>query len=195
MPATRTGLDEFKDVLKDFRGLSLWAVGAGVVAPFITAFLDVTPPWPKGVASVTAVVELITLICAFQFFGSVRRERLNRLMIWALAVGVVTGLAYLVLFLRFTFQIPTTKVVAASGFSCTPEALEVYRGVCPSPGKEVLASVQYEAAEIWQSWSIDTILISLLSVWMVCFCALSLFVGLFVIFQRRHSAPRRNLTP
>jgi hypothetical protein len=132
MPAARTGLDEFKDVLKDFRGLSLWAVGAGVAAPFITAFLDVIPPWPKGIASVTAIVELITLICAFQFFGSARRQRLNRLMAWALVVGIITGLTYLVLFLRFTFEIPTTKVVTASGFSCTPEALQVYRGVCPS---------------------------------------------------------------
>jgi len=191
MPAARTGLEEFKDVLKEFRGLSLWAVGAGAAAPFITAFLDVVPPWPKGVASITAIIELITLICAFQFFGSAGRRRLNRLMLASLIVGMITGLAYLVLFVRFTFEIPTTKTVAAGGFSCTPEALQVYRGICPPPSKEVLVSAQYEAAQIWQSWSINAIEISLLSVWIVCFCALSLLVGLFVIFQRKQSAPKR----
>src|SRR5579871_1875644 len=192
MPEARTGLDEFKDVLKDFRGLSLWAIGAGVSAPFITAFLDVIPPWPKGIAPITALVELLTLICAFQFLGSAGRRRLNRLMIISLLVVIMTGIAYLTLFIRFTFEIPTTKTIAASGFSCTAEALAVYRGVCPLASKEVLAAAQYEAPQIWQSWSIDVVRLSLLSVWIVCFCALSLLVGLFVIFQRRQAAPKRS---
>jgi hypothetical protein len=191
MAEARTGFDEFKDVLKDFRGLSLWAVGAGAAAPFITAFLDVTPPWPKSIASFTAIVELITLICAFQFFGFAGRRRLNRLMMASLFVVVLSGLTYLVLFVRFTFEIPTTKTIAAGGFSCTPEALQVYRGVCPWPSKEVLVAAQYEAPQIWQSWSIDAVRISLLSVWIVCFCALSLLVSLFIIFQRNQAAPKR----
>jgi hypothetical protein len=109
MPEARTGLDEFKEVLKGFRGLSLWAVGAGVSAPFITAFLDVTPPWPRGIASITAIVELLTLICAFQFLGSAGRRRLNRVMIASLLAAVVTGIAYLTLFVPFHLRNPNNE--------------------------------------------------------------------------------------
>src|SRR5689334_20104803 len=55
-------LSDFKALLHDFRGVSLWAVGGGLAVPFAAALADLAPPWPPGIVGVTAVVELLTLV-------------------------------------------------------------------------------------------------------------------------------------
>jgi membrane protein implicated in regulation of membrane protease activity len=72
-----SGLAGFKDLLKEFRGLSAWAVGAGVAVPFAAALASLSPPWPPGVVIVTAIVELVALVLVYQFLKSARRRTIN----------------------------------------------------------------------------------------------------------------------
>jgi len=187
-----SGLDEFKELLTDFRSLSTWAVGVGVGAPFIAAVAALAPPpWEKQIALITAVIELVVLIIVFQFFASAQRRRVERIMFWALSVLTTAVLAYLILFNVFTFVIPTTENKAVAGFVCTEEAKLVYGESCDDHATEKLASMQYEAARLWESWSISLMTFLLTILWFLCFGALSALVGVFLVFQSRQLVKKK----
>src|SRR3954452_11144013 len=70
-------LDEFFQIIKQFRAVSLsMLTGAGAV-PFFAYLAQIAPPWPPGVMLLTALVELIALIAVFYFFPSPRRPRVG----------------------------------------------------------------------------------------------------------------------
>jgi hypothetical protein len=71
------GLDDFKQVLSEFKNLSLWAAGASVVFPFIASFVSIIPPWPAGLNVITAIVQLVTLIVTYQTFSR-NAQRITR---------------------------------------------------------------------------------------------------------------------
>lgn len=181
-----SGLDDFKALLKDVRSLS--AVGAGLGAPFVAAIKLAPPPWPKEIVIITAIMELIVLICVFQFFASAPRQRVNRLMILGIALCAVAGMSYLVGYYRYTFEIPTTHAREIKGFVCTDEARLVYGEGCQDNAEEKLPDVQYEAAKIWKRWSIDRVTYALNGLWLFSFGALSFLIGLFVVFQSAQPA-------
>src|SRR5580658_5550382 len=48
-PRMQPGLVGFKELLKEFRGLSIWAVGGSVAVPFAAALVSLSPPWPPAI--------------------------------------------------------------------------------------------------------------------------------------------------
>lgn len=44
-----TGWDEFIDVIKNFRLLSVIAIGTGGIVPFAAYLANLSPPWPPNV--------------------------------------------------------------------------------------------------------------------------------------------------
>lgn len=104
-----TGLDDFKLLLKEFRGLSVWAVGGSLVVPFAAALADLSPPWPSGIVPITAVAELLALVLVFQFFKNSKRRVTNRLLLLSVAILTITMMVYLIAFSYFTYSVPTTK--------------------------------------------------------------------------------------
>src|SRR5262249_42069341 len=98
-----SGLAGFKDLLKEFRGLSAWTVGAGVAVPFAAALASLAPPWPPGVVLVTAVVELVALVFVYQFLKLARRRTINWVLSISAAVLVPAGIAYLVGLSLYTY--------------------------------------------------------------------------------------------
>jgi len=181
----KNGLDEFKALLKDVRSLSFWAVGAGLGAPFIAALLSLAPPpSPKMIGLVSGILELVTLILVFQFFANSPRKRVNRTMRFAAITLCLTALVYLVGFNNYTFVNPAGRRGVA-GFTCTSEAKEVYGESCYAKSMQHLAAVEFQASRLWEDWSINLVTNILTTLWLVCFCALSVIIGLFVVFQRR----------
>src|SRR5687768_11889757 len=94
----RTGFDDFLDVLKKFRSLSVFALGGGVAVPFVAYLAKILPPWPPGVMLITGLLELVTLIVVFQFFRPAPRKVVNRVLAVTAPLLLIFSAAYLLLF-------------------------------------------------------------------------------------------------
>jgi hypothetical protein len=185
-----SGFDDFKGVLKDFRTLSVWAVGAGS-APFVGALASLAPPpWPKQITTITAVLDLVVLILVFQFFNSATKKLVNWAMAFTALVLVVVAFSYLSIFGRYTFQIPGDGR-DVKGFVYTTAAKRVY-GEHPDNTDKILTEMEYDGARLWESWSINRMTTVLQTLWLLSFAALSGVIGIFIVFQRGQSTISRT---
>jgi hypothetical protein len=180
-----SGLQDFKLLLKEFRGVSVWAVGGSLVVPFAASLADLSPPWPPGIVPVTAVVELLALVLVFQFYKTSRRQVINRVLLLSVAVFALTSVVYLGAVSYFTYQVPTTKERFVKGYECTPHAQLVFKNLCPDLGLDELRSAEYEAERLWTRKSIAVTRTSLALIWSADFVALSFALGSFLCYQMR----------
>ena len=180
-----TGLDAFKQLLTEFRGLSIWAVGGSVVVPFAAALAELSPPWPPGVVLVTAIVELLALVFVFQFLRSAKRQAINWVLSLSTLVLFVSSTLYLLSLSLYTYQVPTTKERFVKGYQCTPEAVIVFKDKCPDLGLDELKSAEYESERLWTRRSVTIMRTALVITWAVAFMSLSVALGSFLVFQTR----------
>ena len=96
MQSGLVGLKGFKELLEEFKGLSVWAVGGSIAVPFAAALASLSPPWPPAIVLVTAVAELVALIYVYQFLKSAKRKNINRILAvsWPVSRPVRCGLPY-----------------------------------------------------------------------------------------------------
>ena len=181
----QTGLDDFKALLKEFRGLSVWAVGGAVVVPFAASLVDLSPPWPTGIVPVTAIVELLALVLVFQFFKSSKQKVINRIILISLVLFAISGIVYLTMVSLYTYQIPKTNERFVKGYECTSDAKLVFRDLCPDLGLDELRTAQYEADRLWTRKSITVMRTLLVSIWSLTFIELSFGLGAFLVFQMK----------
>jgi hypothetical protein len=182
----RSGLNEFKKVLKTFRFLSVWAVGAGG-PPFVAALASLAPPpWPKQITLIAGVADLVVIILVFQYFGSATRKRINRALAFGSAILVVAALIYLFVFTRYTFVIPPNNTKEVKGLSYTQNAKLVYGRQIADDENEILSAMEYKADRLWQAWSIAMMTDILNGLWVLLFATLSAVISLFIFFQRRY---------
>lgn len=187
-----TGLEEFNQVIADFRNISSLAVKGAVAAPFADVVmrqfnLGLAPPWPTGVLIITSVAELVALIYIFHYWRSKTKKSFNRRMLAALLIMLVGFSAYIYLFATFTRPHPKTKQSLVLGFEPANASLKgsFDEGFTVD---QALDENEYNPALIWTARSINAIRVSLLAAWLMTFIALSIFIGAFVIAQRRRSA-------
>jgi len=187
------GLDAFKVLLKEYRGLSVWSIGSGLAVPFAAKLADLSPPWPSGIVPVTAVVELLALALTFQLLqASTRRRVINSLLLVNVTIFVVAGMAYLVALSLFTYQVPTTNERFVKGYECTREAEAVFKNRCPDLGLDELQTAEYEAERLWTRKSITITRAGIVFLWSLVFASLSVGLGAFLFYQMR---PKRRRAP
>lgn len=186
-----SGLDDFKRLLKEFRGLSVWAVGGSLVVPFAAALADLSPPWPKGIVPVTAVVELLALALVFQFYKTAGRRVIGRVLLVSVVVFALTSVVYFGMVSYFTYQVPTTKERFVKGYECTADAQQVFKERCPDLGLDELRTAEYEAERLWTRKSIAVTRTSLALLWLAAFVALSFALGSFLWYQMKSKGGRK----
>ena len=179
----QSGLVGFKDLLKEFRGLSVWAVGGSVAVPFAAALAALSPPWPPAIVLVTAVAELVALIYVYQFLKKARRKLIDRILAVSGMLLVVFGAAYLMTVSLYTYEVPTTKERFVKGYQCTADAVAVFKEKCPDLGLDELKTAEYTAARLWSERSIAITRLTLVALWLAAFTALSVLVGSFLVYQ------------
>jgi len=180
----KSGLEEFREVITDVRGITSWAVNGAVVAPLADLVLHLGAPWPTGVPIITSLVELISLICVFHFWVRKSLKKLTRRMVIALAALLISFFGYLYLFDTYTFVNPATSKRYAKGFRVRPEIQALIPDQIKSP-EEALSGLEYREEEVWTIGSITAVRLTLLAAWVLMFGSLSVFIGTFVMAQRR----------
>jgi hypothetical protein len=178
-----TGLDEFRSVIADYRGVSSWMIGGTVAVPLVDFVLRLGPPWPAGVAVITSVAELLTLIFAFHFWYRQAFKQVTRRMRISLAILLICFGVYLYLNSAYTFTSPVDGEKFVKGLSIRPDVKPLIRnGYTPD---DALKGAEYQAREVWTSSSIDGMRIALLILWLGSFVSLAVFIASFVMYQRR----------
>jgi hypothetical protein len=182
-----TGLDDFKQLLKEFRGLSLWAAGGSVVLPFIASFIAVIPPWPNGLNVMTSVFQLVALIFVYQAYSGSKRATITRnIGILAAALFVII-LVYMIVFSMLTIYVPEAKRSIVIGYECIPNAKVVFGSKCPFLDLEDLAGVAYDEFLLWTRMSIALTRSLLIALWFLFFICLASLIGQFLVFQMKRN--------
>jgi hypothetical protein len=192
----KSGLEEFREVLADFKSLTALGAKAAVAAPLADFVLQVGAPWPTGVPLITSIVELITLIYVFHFwFGKSHKQLTMKLRIF-LVILCVSFFGHLYLLDTYTFVNPASSKRYAKGFVVLPSVQQLIPGEFKSP-EEVLSKSEYKEEDVWTAGSITAARLTLLAVWLMMFASLSGLIGTFIMAQRRKivKAPARRRGP
>ena len=189
----RTGLEEFREVIADFKSLTSLTVKGAVVAPLADFALHIGAPWPDGVPVITSVLELITLICVFHFWFGKSHKQLTKLIKLFLIIVCVSFFGYLYLSDTYTFRNPASSKRYAKGFIVLPNVQQLIPTEFKTP-EEVLQNSEYKEEEVWTAGSITAVRLTLLAVWLTMFGSLSALIATFIMAQRRKTvnAPRRR---
>jgi asparagine N-glycosylation enzyme membrane subunit Stt3 len=189
-----TGLNEFKNLLKEYRGLAASTFGSAAAVPFAASLVDLSPPWPKGVVLVTAVVELLALALVFHFLRKARKSLINGILLAGTLILVLVSTVYLMQLSLYTFAVPTTDERFVKGTECTADARSVYKEKCPDLGLDELRNAEYSVERLWTPRSVTATRMRLVLLWAAAFGALSTTLGSFLVYQMKRTVrkPRRG---
>jgi hypothetical protein len=182
---TKSGLAEFKEVISDFRSLTSWAVGSAVAAPLADLALKLGPPWPTGVPIITALAELLALICIFHYWFSAGLKTHRRRMLITLLVLCLSFITYFALFSEFTYAPSALDERQVKGFVLRADVAPVINDQFTTD--DALEGAEYKADQVWKAWSITVMRLTILVTWLVLFVSLGVFIGTFIIAQRRRT--------
>jgi hypothetical protein len=178
-----SGLKEFKAVLRDFRSLGAYLIVGAMGTTITLAMTNFAPPWPNGISVLTSLTELLVLIFVFNFWYKKTPEQVSKGMKVALVFLTVGFFLYLFFLDTYTFTFPGTGERWAKGF-CIRDGIKPL--VQELGGDlEALKGAEYNQEAIWKPWSITLVRLTLLFLWLWFFTNLAVFVGTFVINQRR----------
>jgi hypothetical protein len=180
-----TGLDNFHTIWVEYR--RLWIGLASASIPFFAAFSGVAPPWPRQIALLTAVFQLMVVMYVYQTQSRSPRDTVTRNMRWSALLFSTAFFIYLFIFSTFAIYIPGRHEYLVVGFECTEKASETYGSSCPFLGLRELAEAQYDEFVLWTRFSISTTRTVLTAMWCLFFVGLSAFIGQFIVFQKRQS--------
>lgn len=185
MEENKSGFDEFKAVLSDFKGLSLWALGASATAPFVASLIDFDPPWPRGIVPATAILELVALAVVFQLLSKASRKAISATVTLSAVGFAVSVLMHLFLYSLLVFYVDTTGERFIRGLSCTSTAELVFTASCPLLNSDEISTAGWEAERLWTMRSIALARMLLVASWGASFIFLSILLGTFISYQRR----------
>jgi hypothetical protein len=178
-----SGLAGFKQLLREFKGISAWMIGGGLVVPFAAERASLSPPWPSGIVLLTAISELVVLMLVYQFLKSAKRRTINIVLVISAIVLATIGTVYVTMASLYIYEVPTTKERFVKGYLCTPEAATVFAQKCPDLGLTELSTANFEAEALWTRSSIAKVRIALVANWVSAFVALAVFMGSFIVYQ------------
>jgi hypothetical protein len=207
----KNGLKEFKTVIADFGNLSSLAVKGVILTPMVDLVLKLGPPWPSGIDFIASIAQLLALIYIFHFWYSLKKARVNARMRVALALAFLGFVGYFLLVSTFTFRTVTEDRRVTIGFVRTEEGEKLFNKQLPAPPDsdgpawippyytQTTVAAYQEAAKmgpnpeelIWTPWSITLVRLGLLLSWVLLFVSIAIFIGAFIIVQRRRAGLQR----
>src|ERR1700749_1583303 len=182
----QTGLDEFKDVLKDFSELGSLAVKGTVALPLIDLWAKLGPPPAASVAVLTSAIEFLTVIWTFHFWHSTAGSVLNKRMKIAAAVFCIALTATGILISEFTVQPAAGQERIVIGSKLRPDVKPLLSPTYTP--LNALRDAQYDAEQVWTRESITLTHTSLIASWLITFISISIFLSTFILLHKREVA-------
>jgi hypothetical protein len=180
----RSGFDDFRYVLSNFRVLSAAGLGTSIVVPFVAYVANVMPPL-TGIVLITALVEIVTLVLVFQLFRSKPKRAIDKMLTRTVVLLFAASAVYLVCFVMVTFQKGSSTERGVRGFICESKLSKEMAAGCPSVSREHLQKAEWDPYQVWVEWTVDLNLALLTLLWLACFLLLSFSIGTFLVYQTR----------
>jgi hypothetical protein len=182
-----TGLQEFRQVLKNFRELGSLAVKGTVALPLLNIWLKFGPPPAAAMAICTSALQFLAVMWTFHFWHGTPRKNLDRRMRVCAVLFVLGLLASGVLLERFTMRPGPKREVVVKGYVLRSEVQPLI-----GPNFDTTAALQaagYDPEQVWTAASIGTIHVLLVASWMIAFVSIAMFISAFLL---RHGEARRR---
>lgn len=165
-----TGLDELRNVLRDFRALTSWQVHGTLVLPLTDFITKVGPPWPPYSPLWTMLVETLVLIVLFHYNYKANKKELRRIFHRSLIFTCVFA---------FLFLIGSSKFILESkggsrdlkGFILREEVKVVISPVFTED--KALEGAEWDPTKVWTIWSITFVRVGLFVTWLCFFGGLT----------------------
>jgi hypothetical protein len=179
---TRSGLDEFKGIMADFRHVSSLALKGVVAVPLADIWAKMGPPPNDALPVLLSITELVALIWVFHFWHELSSAKLKRRMRFSLLAFCLGSIVSLALLGTFT-------VSRGKGVDRIVAGFQVRSDVRPLLGSNYTtldALKDTESPEdVWTGFSINVTRFVIQIVWIFTFAALAVYIGVFVMAQRR----------
>ena len=155
-----------------------------LVLPLGAERAGITPPWPRGLAVLTAVLEAALIFVAFSLFRTANRGAIRKTVTTSIVVLVFATVAYLGAQSVFVYQTPVTGERFAKGFVCTAEARAVFKDKCPFLDEDELRGAEYDAQRLWTLPSIAIVKVTLSGLWLLAFVAIGILGATTALLKR-----------
>jgi hypothetical protein len=182
-PVSDTGLDQFREVLKDFRRLGPLALKAAVAIPFLDAWTRLGPPPATSLSIATPMAEFLALIWVFHFCYQLKRNQLDRRMKRALVGFCVGAILSFALIEQFTVIPGDGRERVVQGFMLQPEIKPLIADTYTP--RDALRDSAYDTSRVWTQTSVTITHVTLIAAWLFTFVSLVIYLGTFVIAQQR----------
>jgi hypothetical protein len=181
---SRSGLDDFLNILSRFKTLSVTALGSAAVVPFAAYVANIMPPL-EGIMLITGLVEIVTLVLVFQRLRTKPKRVIDRALTRSVVCLFGLSAVYLLMFLLLTFRIGSSSERGVRGFICSNELSASMSAGCPFPSRGTLENSEWDSHQVWVGWTVDLTLGIVALVWLACFSLLSFAIGSFLVYQTR----------
>ena len=180
-------MENFKKFLLDFRSVSSLIAKGIIIAPFIGLITYLGPPWPSltGSSLLSTVVQIFSLMYAFEFWSDRSKTRLKRLFRLCLIVAAVSLLSYMLLFSLRTYPAPTDSQRQVKGIYYQERVKLVISDKYTE--SMALEGAGWDPLKVWEPWTVELMRMLVLSVWLILFVAITLSIASFTILQHKTS--------
>jgi hypothetical protein len=188
----QTGLDEFKELLSDFRSLSGLAIKGTVVLPLFNLWIKLGPPPSVAISTLTSVTMFLAVLWVFHFLHDEARDRLGIKMKVSIVVAFLAALGSFILLEQFTVSWKKGADAVVAGFQVRPNVAPLLN--TNYTDRQALADAQYQPELIWSQWSITVVHVAMVLCWLLAFLSVARFVAMFILLQKRSLAPTPEVT-
>jgi hypothetical protein len=179
----KTGLEDFKQVLKSFHELGSLAIKGTVALPLVNLWSKLGPPPTAGVSLMTSATQFLAVMSVFHFWQGVAPRRLNFRMKVSAIVFCVALCASGVLIDRFTSHPRPHSDPIVCGYRLRPDVRPLISASYTA--SDALRDAEYDAERVWTPGSITLIHAVLIACWLLTFVSVSVFTSTFIILQKR----------
>jgi hypothetical protein len=161
--------------------IKVLGIGAAFASiPLLVALAGLQPPWPPAIGQVSAALVLLASLAAWEWVRASALKTRRRWIVMATLLTLSGLFAYLILYSLFVETVTGTDLRVVRGYTCTSEALAVYRNQCPELPRDALRDAEWEAPVLWTRGSITMVRIGLAATWLVFTAGLICAVGSIV---------------
>jgi hypothetical protein len=189
------GLEEFKQVLRNFRELGGLAVKGTVAVPLLNVWLKFGPPPTAAIAVLTSGVQFLAVMWAFHFWHDMERKNLDRRMRICVGLLITALIVFGVLMKQFTTRPRPNAELVVEGYALRGDVEPLI-----GPGytsANALHDAQYEPSQVWTATSITLIHTFFVVSWLSAFATVALFLSAFLLARKakgkvRSKAPQQG---
>jgi len=187
-----SGIDEFKETLKNFREIAIWATATSGILPVVTSLSGISPIWPEQSEVLTSIMMFVMILLSFQFLRKSSKKKIDRFLLLGagfLFLGILSYLLVSVIFIPNIDEIGN-KVFVGCGW--TNHAIQVAKEYgadplsgCPGQFSLMLKAAEFDSSVLYNQTSLNLIKFGVFLLWLIGLLGFSTCLSTFVIFQSR----------